>query len=138
MNYSLADHTIVITNRNFQLTIGNGSSLEGITVSYANDNFSYTMAADGTGTLNKNKMRNGSITVSLQQTNPFVQTLTSLYEEMYTSNPTDVAQMTIKDSNGNINGSYSDCVVTKNPDYTGNPESTTREFTFLFKKGANI
>ena len=138
MNYSLADHTIVIANNNFQTTIGNGSSLESITVSYANDNFSYTMAADGTGTLNKNKMRNGTITVSLQQTNPFVGVLTSIYEEMFTSSPTDVAQMTIKDSNGNINGTFTGCVVTKNPDYTANPESTTRDFVFLFKNGANI
>ena len=67
-NYSLADHTVVIENENFQTTIGNGSSLESISVSYANDNFSYSMAADGTGTLNKNKMRNGTISISLQQT----------------------------------------------------------------------
>lgn len=136
MNYSLANHTIVITNSAYNLVIGNGSSLEGINVTFANDNFAYTMSADGTGTLNKNKMRNGTYTITLQQTNPMVKVLTSLYEQQFVSTPTDVAKSTIKDTDGNINGTFDECVITKTPDYTANPESTTREFTVIFKRGS--
>ena len=49
-----------------------------------------------------------------------------------------VTKLPSKDSNGNINGTYTGCVVTKNPDYTAGAESAAREFVFLFKEGTNI
>lgn len=134
-NYSLADHTLVISNNTYNIVIGNGSSTESITVSFANDNFSYTMAADGTGTLNKNKMRNGSATVSLQQTNPIVNSLHNLYENQMESTPVDTAKMTLKDSNGNIDATFDGCVISKEPDYGASNEQASRDFVILFVKG---
>lgn len=135
MNYSLANHTLVFSNNTNTITIGNGSSMDNVNITYANDNFSYTMAADGTGTLNKNYMRNGTITISLQQTNPYCHRLNSIYNQQISSSPVDVGQVTIKDSDGNINGTYQECTFTKLPDYSAAAESSTRQYTIIFKKG---
>lgn len=135
MNYSLANHTLVFSNNANTITIGNGASTDNINVSYENENFSYTMAADGTGTLNKNNMRNGTITISLQQTSPYCHRLNSIYNQQMASSPVDVGQVTIKDSDGNINGVYQECTFTKLPDYSASAESATREYTMIFKKG---
>lgn len=134
-NYSLANHSLVFVNTNSSVIIGNGASVESITVSFENDNFSHTMSADGSATLNVNYMLNGTISVALQQTNPFVTTLDNIYKAQLNSTPIDEGTITLKDSNGNINGTFDRCVIVKYPDYTAESESSTREYTFRFTKG---
>lgn len=136
-NFSLADHTISIITQSgaIQLQIGNGDALESITVSFENDTFSFTMSADGNATLNKNYMRNGSISLSVQQTNPCVERLIDLYKTQMLPGATDIATIKIKDVYGNINARLEKCVVTKIPDYTANTESSPREFTIIFGQG---
>ena len=133
--YSLADHTLSIVNSTRSLTIGNGSALDSFSVQFENDNFSFTMSADGSATLNKNYMKNGSISISLQQTNPFVNSLIDFYKSQGLTGVTDTANIVIKDANGNINGRFEKCVITKYPDYTAGQTSAVREFTIIYGKG---
>jgi hypothetical protein len=134
-NYSLADHTISIETPNRNVTIGNGSSLETISVTFANDNFSFTVSPDGSATLNKNNMLNGTATISLQQTNPFVNVLIDLFKSQIINNVINTGRMIIKDTNGNINARFEKCVITKYPDYNAGPESQARDFVIAFGKG---
>lgn len=134
-NYSLANHTIAIKTARTSITIGNGAAVESISTSFANDNMSFTMSADGEATLNKNKMLNGSIGISLIQTNPFVKLLKNLYYQQLQSQPTEAAEITIKDSDGNINAYFIGCVITKIPDYNAGNEAAGRGFTIIFAKG---
>lgn len=134
-NYSLANHTLYLQNDDYNVIIGNGSSAETITVSYANENFSYTMSADGTGTLNKNKMRNGTISVSLNQANSICDQLKNVYKSQLEGSSTAPATITIRDSDGNINSTYTGCVITKIPDYSAGNESASREFSIIFLEG---
>lgn len=134
-NYSLADHTISITDSSRTLTIGNGAALESIAVTFANDNFSFSVAPDGSATLNKNLMLNGTITLTMQQTNPFVNPLIDMYKSKIGVGPIDTSRIVIKDLNGNISGRFEKCVITKYPDYNAAAESATRDFTIAFGKG---
>lgn len=134
-NYSLANHTVVIETSQTTLTIGNGAALETISVSYANDNMSFTMAADGEATLNKNLMLNGTIGISLVQTNPFIKPLKNLFYDQLQSNPTHDAKITVRDSDGNINAYFVGCVIVKIPDYNAGNEAAGREFSIIFAKG---
>lgn len=134
-NYSLADHTISIETNNMSITIGNGSATESISVTWTNDNFSYTTSPDGQATLNINYMLSGSFTISLQQTNPFVDQLQTLFKQQIKGGVIDTGRAKIKDANGNINGEFQGCVISKFPDYNAGAESATRDFVFLFSKG---
>lgn len=133
--FSLADHTISIQTNDISLIIGNGSALESISITWDNDNFSYTVAPDGSATLNVNYMLNGSFTISLQQTNPFVDQLQTLFKHQIQGGTVDVGTAKIKDVSGTVNGEFSGCVISKFPDYSAEAESGTRDFVFLFKKG---
>ena len=134
-NYSLADHTISIQTENMNLVIGNGSATESITITWDNDNFSYTTSPDGQATLNVNYMFSGSFTISLQQTNPFVDQLLTLFKHQIQGGIVDTGNAKIKDINGNINGEFQGCVISKIPDYSAEAENGTRDFVVLFKKG---
>lgn len=134
-NFSLADHSISIQTADISLIIGNGSALESINVTWDNDNFSYTTSPDGQATLNVNYMLNGSFTISLQQTNPFVDQLQTLFKHQIQGGIVDVGTAKIKDVNGNINAEFSGCVISKFPDYSAESTSGTRDFVVLFKKG---
>ena len=133
--YSLADHTLTISNNTRSITIGNGSSVESITVTFDNDNFSFTMSADGTAALNKNYMKNGSVSISINQTNPFVNELNAFYNAQMLSGVVDTARMILKDTNGNVNARFEKCVITKIPDYSAGNESASRPFVIIFGKG---
>lgn len=135
-NYSLADHTISIKSKAFELNIGNGSSLESINISFENDTFEFSVSADGTATLNKNYMKNGTITLSLQQTNPFVNLLLDLYNKQMVKGITDTANMTIEDVYGNVKGTFTKCVINKIPNYDAGKTSSVREFVFIFGNGS--
>ena len=133
--FSLADHTISLRNSTRTLTIGNGSALESFSINFENDNFSFTVSPDGSSTLNKNYMRNGTLSLSLQQTNPFVDSLIDFFKSQSISGITDTADMVVKDTNGNINGRFTKCVITKYPDYTAGATNSMREFTIIFGYG---
>lgn len=144
MNYSLADHTISITSKNqsigssnyFSLIIGNGTTLESASVSFANDNVSFTMGADGTGATNINRMRNGSISINLIQTNPINKDMQTIYvkqsQQIAQVYPADIV---IKDSYGNINAQFEECYITKYADYEAGNEASARSWAIIFKKG---
>ena len=134
-NFSLADHSISIQTSDISIIIGNGSSLEEVNVTWDNDNFSYTTSPDGQATLNVNYMLNGSFTISLQQTNPFVDQLQTLFKHQIKGGIVDVGTAKIKDVNGNINAEFLGCVISKFPDYSASSTSGTRDFVVLFKKG---
>lgn len=134
-NYSLADHTISITTSNRSLIIGNGSSLDTISISFANDNFSFSMSADGSAVLNKNYMLNGTINISLNQANPFVDLLIDLFKSQLLQGVVDLGTIVIKDTFGNINGTFEKCVISKYPDYSAGAESASRDFVILYGKG---
>ena len=138
-NYSLADHVISIKTSNVnipELLIGNGDAVETITVTYENDTFSFTVSPDGSATLNKNYMKNGTITISLQQTSPFVDRLIDLYNSQMVSGVTNVADIVITDANGNIDSKFHKCVITKIPDYNAGAESQTRDFNIIYGSGS--
>ena len=142
-NYSLADHSLSIVAQNgavgsanyYSAIIGNGDAVDTISVSYANENASFTMSADGSASLSTNYMRNGTITVTVQQTSPINQTLIAIYKKMTQNGVANPANIVLKDGNGNINGSYEKCVITKTADYTAGAEADMRSWTIIFGKG---
>lgn len=136
-NYSLADHTVVLENSVRTLTIGNGSSVDSISFSYENDNFGFTMSSDGTSTLNVNYMKNGTITIALNQANPFVDELIDFFNTQISDGVVRTATATIKDSFGNVNKTFYKVLITKVPDYTAGNESGTREFSLIFGTDKN-
>lgn len=136
-NYSLADHTVVLENSVRTLTIGNGSSVDSISFSYENDNFGFTMSSDGTSTLNVNYMKNGTITIALNQANPFVDELIDFFNTQISDGVVRTATVTIKDSFGNVNKTFYKVLITKVPDYTAGSESGTREFSLIFGTDKN-
>lgn len=138
-NYSLADHVVsILPNSNSipPLLIGNGDAVESITITYENDTFSFTVSPDGSATLNKNYMKNGTITISLQQTSPFVDYLLDLYNSQMVVGITNVADIVIQDLYGNIDAKFHKCVITKIPDYNAGAESQTRDFNIIYGNGS--
>lgn len=134
--YSLADHTVHLkTADGYEVKIGNGQSVETITVTFANDNVSFTMSNDGTSTMNVNKMLNGTASIALNQANPFVDKLINFYKHQLFGGVIRPATMVISDTYGNINGKFEKCAITKIPDYTAGSESQSREFVIAYGKG---
>lgn len=137
MNYSLASHTITITldgENTPSIIIGNGSSVDTISVARSTDNVSHTASADGTYTTNFNLIKTGTCAISLQQTTAFNKQLLNLAKRQVSVDggtlKTARATIRVTDQFGNINATCNGAYITRPADYDAADETQPRTWNF--------
>ncbi|MGO4496422.1 phage protein [Paenibacillus sp. 2RAB27] len=86
--YSFSDSTVVFSHALFGQYVANGTGLGGITTAMSTDRSAQDVSADGSVMVSKIKARNGTASVSTQQTSELNHWLTRLYNYLEIA-PTD-------------------------------------------------
>ncbi|HWQ41323.1 MAG TPA: phage protein [Desulfosporosinus sp.] len=84
--YSFGDVSAVVSHPNFGQRIATGEGLGSITTEMTTDRSIQDVAADGAIMVTKVKARNGTISISVQQTSSFHQWLIKLYNYLEATN----------------------------------------------------
>lgn len=93
--YSFGDVSCTISHPNFGQFVANGTGTGSITTVMANDRTAHDTAADGTVMVSKIKTRNGTLTISAQQTSELNRWLTRLFNYLDTAPSSQWAGITI-------------------------------------------
>lgn len=92
--YSFEEVTVTCTHPSVGVET-TGSALGSISVAMANDVTAHDVAADGTVMVSKMKRRNGTISMSMQQTSSLHRALIAWYNHIENANAEEWAKMTI-------------------------------------------
>ena len=90
--YSFEDVSVVFSHPGFGQFIATGSGLGSITTDMTTDRTIQDVAADGSVMISKVKARNGTISISIQQTSTFHQWLIKLYNYLETADTSKWAE----------------------------------------------
>ena len=130
---SLASMSVSIVNNEYDELIsfgGGGNQIGSASYSFEQPMFGMTPTADGGYSFNHNASKSGTISISVQQTSPVVDTLTR-YLLWCRDNPElAAAEITIADNIGIIDVVGVDCLPTSYPDNSLQDTAQARTFTF--------
>lgn len=93
--YSFSNVHMVINPPGFQAYTVNGQGVGEISITYANDNTTHDLAADGIVMVSKVLANNGAISITVQQTSPLHQYLKGVFNGLMGANTPAWAGMNI-------------------------------------------
>lgn len=93
--YSFADVALTISHPSVGQYVANGAGLGGISTSMTTDRTTHDVSADGSVMITKVKGRNGSHSITVQQTSDFNGWLTKLYNYLETAPASEWARISI-------------------------------------------
>ena len=93
--YGFDDVSCVISHPSFGQYVTNGAGLGGISITMANDRTIHDLAADGSVMVSKIRGRNGSASITTQQTSSLNKWLLRLYNYLETASTSEWADINI-------------------------------------------
>lgn len=93
--YSFADVTMAISHESVGQKVVNGEGIGSIAIAFTNDRTTHDVSADGSVMVSKIRARNGTITLSIQQTSSVHEWLWKWFNAIETASASSWAKTTI-------------------------------------------